>query len=56
MGGGEARTQGALVSNEIRARPVILNADALRRTARSGGTALILERALSGTSLVVGTR
>src|SRR5215216_834883 len=33
MGGLEARTQGAPVSNEIRVRPVILNADALRRPA-----------------------
>src|SRR5215207_6617196 len=33
MGGVEARTQGAPVLNEIRVRPVILNADALRRPA-----------------------
>jgi hypothetical protein len=35
----EARTQGALMSNEIRGRPVFLNADALGREAQPEGTA-----------------
>jgi hypothetical protein len=43
MGGCEARTRGALVSNEIRARPRTPHRAATRD---SGGSALILERAL----------
>jgi hypothetical protein len=38
MGGVEARTQGTPVLNEIRVRPAILNADALRRQRAPGGS------------------